>query len=148
MSAFSAFDISATGMSVERMRLDVAAYNLANAQTTAGPDGTAFSPLRVVARPMGGPDFDALVAGHLSGAGVAPMPLDVQIERMQVAPRMVYDPGHPDADARGFVAYPAINPVSEMVQLITVTRAYEANVRALNAAKTMALKALEIGSEK
>jgi flagellar basal-body rod protein FlgC len=148
MNAFTTFDISATGMNVERMRLDVAAYNLANAQTTAGPDGTAFTPLRVVARPLGAADFDALVAGHLGGATFSPMPLDVQIERMQSAPRLVYDPGHPDADARGFVAYPAVNPVSEMIQLISVTRAYEANVRALNAAKTMALKALEIGSEK
>jgi flagellar basal-body rod protein FlgC len=147
MDAFTTFDISAIGMNVERMRLDVAAYNLANAQTTAGPDGTTFTPLRVVARPLGALDFDALVANH-AGMPSEPMPLDVQVERVQSAPRLVYDPGHPDADARGFVAYPAVNPVSEMIQLITLTRSYEANVRALNAAKTMALKALEIGSDR
>ncbi len=102
----------------------------------------------MVARPQGASEFDALVAGQLGAIAGEPMSLDVQVERMQVVPRLVYDPGHPDADARGFVAYPAVNPVSEMVQLITVTRAYEANVRALNAAKTMALKALEIGNDK
>jgi flagellar basal-body rod protein FlgC len=58
----------------------------------------------------------------------------------------VYDPSHPDADARGFVSYPGVNPVSEMVNLIDITRAYEANVRAFNAGRNMLLKALEIGS--
>ena len=57
----------------------------------------------------------------------------------------MFDPGHPDADERGFVSYPDVNPVSEMLNLVTVTRAYEANVRAMNIAKSMALKALEIG---
>ena len=60
-------------------------------------------------------------------------------------PRLVYEPSHPDADQKGFVAYPAINPVNEMVTMITATRAYEANVAALNAARVMAMKALEIG---
>jgi flagellar basal-body rod protein FlgC len=69
-----------------------------------------------------------------------------EVEPADVPPRQVYDPGHPDADASGFVSYPGVNPVSEMVQLITVTRAYEANVRAFNAARSMATKALEMGS--
>jgi len=70
------------------------------------------------------------------------------VQPVDGAPRLVYEPGHPDADTKGFVAYPDVNPVSEMVELMTVTRAYEANVRAMNMAKTMALKALEIGGDR
>jgi len=144
MDAFSAFDISAAGMNVERLRLDVSAINLANANTTRAPDGTLFQPLRVNAAAIQ-PSFDAL----LSRMGFDPgMAGDIDIRTVDAEPRMVFDPGHPDADERGFVAYPAVNSVSEMIQLISITRAYEANVRALNAAKTMALKALEIGSDR
>lgn len=145
MDAFSAFEISATGMNVERLRLDVSAINLANANTSRGPDGALFKPLRVVTSPMQVP-FSALLERMAPGsdAGAA----GVEVQAIEAEPRMVFDPGHPDADERGFVAYPAVNPVSEMIQLISITRAYEANVRALNAAKSMALKALEIGSER
>lgn len=139
MDMFSAFEISAAGMNVERLRLDTSALNLANANTTRGPDGRMFQPLRVIARSAA--SFPNLLDGY-SAAGAAP---DVEVVPLDAPPREVYDPGHPDADERGFVAYPAVNPVSEMVHLIEITRAYEANVRALNAAKSMALKALEIG---
>jgi len=144
MNAFSAFEISAAGMSVERLRLDVSAINLANANTTRAPDGTLFRPLRVTASTIQ-PPFDTLMdrlmfAGNLGG--------DAEVRAMDVEPRRVFDPGHPDADERGFVAYPAVNSVSEMIQLISITRAYEANVRALNAAKSMAQKALDIGSDR
>ncbi|MFL6573099.1 MAG: flagellar basal body rod protein FlgC [Burkholderiales bacterium] len=136
---FSAvFDISAAGMNLERMRLEATAANLANAQTT----GTAFRPLRAVAA-SGTPDaFDLTLAAAL------PRPLAPAIVPGSSAPRMVLDPGHPDADARGFVAYPDVSPVSEMVRLVEIGRAYEANVRALGMARSMALKALEIGSER
>ena len=136
---FSAlFDISAAGMNFERMRLEVTATNLANAQTT----GTAFRPLRAVATAAMPESFD------LSLAAALPRPLDVQIVPTSAAPRLVLDPGHPDADARGFVAYPDVSPVSDMVRLVEIGRAYEANVRALGMARTMALKALDIGSER
>jgi flagellar basal-body rod protein FlgC len=143
MDFYSAFEISATGMNIERMRLDVSAINLANANTTRGPDGVLFKPLRLVAEPAA--PFSQLVSQFTDGA-VAPR--RVEVKEMNVPPREVFDPGHPDADERGFVAYPAVNPVSEMIQLVGITRAYEANVRALNAAKTMALRALEIGSDR
>lgn len=143
MDLYSAFDISAVGMNIERMRLDVSAINLANANTTRGPDGTLFKPLRLVAEP---PAPFSLLMDQL--ANVAEAPRRVEVQEMNVPPREVFDPGHPDADERGFVAYPAVNPVSEMIQLIGITRAYEANVRALNAAKTMAQRALEIGSDR
>jgi flagellar basal-body rod protein FlgC len=81
-------------------------------------------------------------------ASALPRPLDVSVVPTNSAPRLVLDPGHPDADERGFVAYPAVSPVSEMVRLVEIGRAYEANVRALSMARAMALKALEIGSER
>lgn len=141
MDMFSAFEISAAGMNVERLRLDVSAINLANASTTRGPDGTLFKPLRVSTSAAAVP-FDAIFVRMLNARDVVG---DVEITTVEAEPRLVFDPGHPDADERGFVAYPAVNPVSEMIELISVTRAYEANVRALNAAKSMAMKALEIG---
>jgi flagellar basal-body rod protein FlgC len=146
MGLFASFDISAAGMNLERTRLDVAAANLANAHTTQTPNGQVFQPLRVVARPVVGQEFDALVRGMGAGAAVASQPFDISVESVNTSPRMVYDPSHPDANQQGFVAYPDINPVSEMVQLIGIGRAYEANVKAMNMAKSMALKALEIGS--
>jgi flagellar basal-body rod protein FlgC len=149
MALSSVFDISAAGMNLERLRLEVSAVNLANANTTRGANGQPFSPLQVVVR-SGATSFDALidsmgVAGSGGGLPAGALPMG-EVQPSDVAPRQVYDPGHPDADSKGFVSYPGVNPVSEMVQLIAVTRAYEANVKAFNAAHTMALKALEIGS--
>ena len=127
-------------MSVEKLRLDVTAINLANVHTTRAADGGLFKPLKVVTASKLTPTFEAsLDSLTIGGAGVA------DVVQTDTPPRMVYEPGHPDADGQGFVAYPDINPVSEMINLITTTRAYEANVRAMNAAKNMALKALEIG---
>ena len=137
MDFSSVFDISAAGMNLERLRLEVSAANLANAQTTAA-DGAAYRPLRVVARAS----FDSVLAGAL------PLPADVSVVESASAPRLVFDPGHPDADGRGFVSYPDVSPVSEMVRLVEIGRAYEANVRALGMARSMAMKALEIGSER
>ncbi len=139
MDYLSAFEISAGGMNIERMRLDVSAMNLANANTTRGPSGEMYKPLRLVVHPSA--PFPTMMDNMLR----AHAPQEVEVQPLEVAPRQVYEPGHPDADERGFVAYPAVNPISEMVQLISVTRAYEANVRAMNAGKSMALKALEIG---
>lgn len=141
MNYFTSFDISAAGMGLERLRLDVASINLANVHTTRTPDGSAFKPLRVVAA-SGVSPFEAVMAA--ASGGYAPA-MGVQVQQVDTTPRMVFDPKHPDADENGFVAYPDINPVSEMISVLTATRAYEANVRAFNAAKTMALKALEIG---
>ena len=142
MNYFSTFDISAAGMGVERLRLDATAMNLANANTTRGPDGTVFKRLQVVEHSDGAATFDSILGAMQGDAYSA---VSGEIVQVDTPPKMVFDPGHPDADQKGFVAYPDINPVTEMVNLITITRAYEANVRAMNAAKTMALKALEIG---
>jgi flagellar basal-body rod protein FlgC len=135
MNYLQAFAISASGMAVEKARVDVTALNIANAAATRSPDGTAPRPLRVVSAARTAGDF----AGLLAGAQV------LELRALEVPPRLAYEPGHPDADAKGFVAYPGINPVAEMMNLVTAVRAYEANVAALNAAKAMALRALEIG---
>ena len=137
------FAISASGMALERLRLEVAATNLANADTTQPQGGHPYLPQRVVARPA--TNFE----GVLNGA-VSPLELrgpgTVEVQSVNAPPRLEHDPGNPAADANGMVALPAINSVEETMTMMTAVRAYEADVRALNAARTMAMKALEIGS--
>lgn len=139
----NAFAISASGMSVEKIRLDTIAVNLANIHTTRGADGKPFQPLSVRVGESSASfaaGFSQLAgAAHLHGARV------LQIEPTNVAPHRLYEPGNPDADDKGFVSLPGVNQVTEMVNLAGALRAYEANVVAMNAAKTMALKALELG---
>ena len=137
---FDLFDVSASGMRLERVRLETATLNIANAHTSRTADGGAYRPLRVVAAPSRAGFEQAWAAGRLQGVG---MP---QIVAAPVQPRMVYDPGHPHADARGYVTLPGIDPLLEMTTLMNAMRAYEANIKAIEAARTMALRALEIGS--
>ena len=138
MNYLQAFAVSASGMAVEKARVDITAVNLANASSTRSADGTVFRPLRLVsgARPL---QFSAVFDRAALGAQV------VEVAPMLAAPRLAYEPGHPDADEKGFVSYPGINPVSEMMNLLTAVRVYEANVAALGAARAMAMRALEIG---
>ena len=141
MDYFSAFAISSSGMSVEKMRLDVTALNLANVHSTRAGAGTLFQPLTVISSAKPG-----AFAAALAGASNAALGAQVaEVRETPAPPRLVYEPSHPDADNKGFVAYPGVNPVTEMVTMIAATRAYEANVAALNAAKLMAMKALAIG---
>jgi flagellar basal-body rod protein FlgC len=138
----NAFAISATGMTVEKMRLDTTAVNLANVHSTRGADGKLFRPLSVkIAETQVNfaAGFDQLARPALHGAQV------VRVEETSVAPHRLYEPGNPDADDKGYVSLPGVNQVTEMVNLSSALRAYEANVVAMNAAKTMALKALELG---
>ena len=147
MDYFNAFDISASGMAVQKTILDTVALNLANVNTTRNAVGESFSPLQVVVSERSSGSFEDMV----KGVGQAQFNLGTEVVEVVprfTQPRIVFDPDHPDANAEGFVAFPNINPVSEMVDLMQATRAYEANVRALNAAKTMALQALEIGSNR
>ena len=137
MSLFDSLRISASGLSAERLRMDVVASNLANANTTKGADGQPYRRKEVVlqsADGSGASSFQDVLQGvEITGVVDDDSPL-----------RRVYDPGHPDADAQGFVTLPNVNTVSEMVDLITATRGYEANVQAMNAAKQMFSRALEI----
>lgn len=136
MGVFRSLSISASALTAERLRMDVIAENLANANTTRTAEGgpyrrkvPIFEPRRV----------------HSQGRWVN---LGVQVSQIvaQKGPgKLVYDPDHPDANEDGYVEYPNVNVVTEMVDMISATRAYEANVTAMNAAKAMATKALEIG---
>lgn len=139
------FAISAAGMALERTRVEVAALNLANAHTTQAAGQPAYNPLRVVSQ-AASPDAFAAMMLSAEPASAAMKP-DFHVEAAGVAPRMVHEPGHPMADARGFVSYPGVDPAAEMVALMSATRAYEANVAAMNTARTMALKALDIGGQ-
>jgi flagellar basal-body rod protein FlgC len=149
MGLFDAFDITATGLSAERLRMDVTAENLANAQTT-GPNGTAYRRKEVVLRQGDGPSttsqagFANLLAGALAPAQGGRGVRVAGIVEDSSAPRRVYDPGHPDADAQGYVAMPNVNPVTEMVDLISASRAYEADVTAMQTAKQTFSRTIDI----
>lgn len=144
MSVFKALRISASGLTAERLRMDTIANNLANANTTRSAEGGPYR--RQV--PVFAPILDQSMHGVAS-----PMPSTSHGQGVRVVgvvsdpspPRLVYDPQHPDANADGYVEMPNVHVVREMVDLITATRAYEANIAALNSAKAMAQRALEIG---
>ena len=143
MSFFGSLDVSASGLTAQRLRMDVTAENLANAQSTRTADGGPYRRKEVVLQQSGGGFAGALSAARASAGG----PNGVRVAGIveDTAPdRMVYDPGHPDANAEGYVAMPNVNPVTEMVDLISASRAYEANVTAMQAAKTLFTKTLEL----
>jgi flagellar basal-body rod protein FlgC len=142
---FDSMHVSASGLAAERLRMDVIAQNLANANSTRGPDGQPYRRHEVIFRAanVGGTAGNGAVSDTATDGplkGVEP----VAIVEDPSALRSVYDPQNPDADDKGYVHYPNVNPVTEMVDMMTATRAYEANVTAMNAAKNMALKALDI----
>jgi flagellar basal-body rod protein FlgC len=144
MDYSAAFQISATGMAVEKMRLDVTAANIANMHSAAPNAASLYKPQRVVAQALPltfSQQFGQLASVLQGGVGVA------AVESQSVAPRMVYEPGHPYADGKGFVAYPNVNHTAEMVTMNTALRAYEANVVAMNAARVMAARTLDIGGQ-
>lgn len=134
MGNFSSIDISASGLFAQRTRLDAIANNIANATTTRTAKGGPYRRQEVFLKALTGD-------GVTNSGGVA---VD-KVAESNEPPKMVYEPGNPDANTDGYVAMPNVNPVQEMVDMITATRAYEANVQAVNAARTMAGKALELG---
>ena len=140
MDEVSALDISASGLVAQRLRLNVVAENLANAETTRTAGGGPYRRKVAIFGAEGGESF-----GQTLGAAQADAVRVLGVEESDEPVRMVHQPGHPDANAEGYVMLPNINPVLEMVDLLGATRAYEANITALQAAKSMAMKALEIG---
>lgn len=143
MSYNHAFHISASGMAVEKMRLDITAANIANMHSAGTNAGAVFRPLQIMAQPV-----PLTFAHHFGQLVTASGGVRItSIEPQAVSPRMVYEPGHPYADTKGFVAYPGVNHTAEMMNLNIALRAYEANVSALSAAKAMAARALEIGGK-
>ncbi len=138
MDIFSSLKISATALGAQRIRLNVISANLANAETTRTPEGGPYRKQDVVFR-TAKVDFARDLQQALQGVEVA------AIRTNQAPLRNIYDPSHPDADATGQVALPNVNLLEEMVDMMSATRSYEANVTAVKSAKRMAMKALEIG---
>jgi flagellar basal-body rod protein FlgC len=140
----STLQISASALRAERMRLDTVASNLANASTTQTPEGGPYRRRVVVfaARQLAGDAGEALA--NLSRAAAPTGVTVTSIVQDQSPLRLVFDPGHPDANAEGYVSYPNVNPVLEMVDLQAATRAYEANVQVVNATRRVADAALSI----
>ncbi len=136
-------EISHTGMDVEYRRLEVVAQNIANAGTTRTADGETFLPQRLVTGPRMAPN--TLKAGAAAVQATLPGVQVYGVESLNVAPRLVYEPSHPHADAKGFVSYPGIDQLSEMTTLMKALRTYEANVAVFNATRSMYLKAIELG---
>lgn len=144
MSLFSSMNISASGMSAQRLRMDVISQNIANVETTRDENGEPYKRKTVVFSEKNTTPFQEVfmkTAGNL-GSGVKVTKI---VEDDKTPMRKVYDPSHPDADEDGYVSYPNVNIVQEMTDLIDATRSYEANVTAFNATKNMALKGLEVG---
>lgn len=133
MSVFSGMRISASGLSAERLRLDVISSNIANARTTRTEEGGAY--VRKIA--VFAENYDS----KLGMLGVKA----TEIKRDSSDMRLEYDPSHPDANEEGYVEYPNVDLLVEMSDLISASRAYESNVDTLNAQKNMISKALEIG---
>ena len=157
----NSFDISGYGLSAQRTRVDVISSNIANAQTTRTAEGGPYRRREVVFKAVNFNDVinkainnetssaqyaDPLDEGQ-AGSKVNPAIMSVlvdKISRDDAEPKMKYDPSHPDADANGYVAYPNINPVVEMADLVEATRSYQANIAAFESAKNMATGAISL----
>ena len=140
------FEVVGSALDSQRQRLNIIASNLANAESTRTPDGGPYIRRDVVLRAVS-PDksfhsvFDSAFANG-SGPSAVRVTDIIQDERPF---RVVYDPDHPDADDKGFLQLPNVNPIEEMVNLMSATRAYEANIAVLETGKTMTLRALQMG---
>ena len=147
MSMFSAFNVNASGMTAQRLRMDVISENVANAQTTRTKDGTPYV-RKLVTFQAKGEDRYSNFHKVLRGASAAYVGQGVKVtgiyEDKESEMKMVYDPSHPDADENGYVTMPNVNIISEMTNLIDASRAYEANSTAFNASKSIALQGLNL----
>ena len=143
MGVFSAMNVSATGMTAQQLRMDLIAENIANAQTTRTQDGEAYRRKIPVFMEKDTTSFDHILNGYLSHY----QPNGVKVTQIVEDPsdlRLVYEPDNPDANEEGYVEYPNVDTVTEMTNLIDSSRAYEASSTAFNAAKSMAMKGLDL----
>ena len=136
--------ISSSGLTVQRKRIETISSNMANSETTRTAEGGPYrrKDLVITALPLQtefGYELEKELADHARKVTVTDIVED------QNEPRMPFDPDHPDANELGYVAYPNIDLMSEMVNLMSASRSYEANVTAVNAAKTLALRAIDLG---
>jgi len=142
MDFFSSMDISASALSAERTRMNLISSNLANVNSTRTPEGGPYKRKDAVFTATSAPGSFGQALGRATDARRVEVS---QIMEDQKPPRLEYEPNHPDADPSGYVAYPNINMVEEMADMISASRSYEANVTAVQAAKAMAVKTLDIG---
>lgn len=142
MGMFNILDISAAGLDVQQARLQAAASNLAHANTSSAAGGAVYKPLSVaIHSSQSTADLDVRFEG-------LPRPFVASVSQAEVAPRLVYDPGHPDADERGFVAYPGVDPLTLMLDLMSISRNYEANLRAFDITRSLLQRTMDIGSRR
>jgi flagellar basal-body rod protein FlgC len=133
MSMFSIFNISGSAISAQSQRLNVVASNLANADAVAGPDGKGYKGRQLM--------FETAAMGADSSLGVRVTGIKESNDPL----RKVHNPSHPSADVDGYVTHSNVNPVEEMVNMISASRSYQNNVEVMNTAKTLLLKTLQIG---
>ncbi|MDH4451429.1 MAG: flagellar basal body rod protein FlgC [Rhodoferax sp.] len=133
MSMFSIFGVSGSAVSAQSQRLNVVASNLANADAVAGPDGQGYRSRQVV--------FETVRMGTEAASGVKVRSIQESKEPL----RRVHNPMHPSADAEGYVTQSNVNPVEEMVNMISASRSYQNNVEVMNTAKSLLLKTLQMG---
>ncbi len=145
MSFFDMISISSSALSAERQRAEITAANLANAETTHTENGGPYVRKEAVFGTAIGSPFRSVLhhAGHLSSAPAGAVQLTGVIDD-KTPPVRRYEPGSPDADKSGYVSYPAINPITEMADLMGSTRAYQLNASAINAAKQMIQQSIDI----
>ena len=137
MSLSRIFDIAGSAVSAQSQRLNVVASNLANADTVAGPDGSSYKARQVV--------FQTAAMGRAGHPDAAAGVRVSTVQEDQTQGRRVHDPKHPGADAEGYVTYSNVNPVEEMVNMISASRSYQNNVEVMNTARSLLLKTLQIG---
>jgi flagellar basal-body rod protein FlgC len=146
MSLFSALEISASGLTAQRLRMDVTSANLANAQSTQTPEGGPYRRQDVVLQEQSGEStFAGTLAGVLGSGAGQPAGVEVAAIIPDTTPlRQVYEPGNPEANGQGYVEMPNVNPVEEMTDLIDASRSYQANVTAMQTTKQVFSKTIEL----
>ncbi len=147
MSLFSALSVSASGMSAQRTRAELLAENLANAETTRTPEGGAYRRKDAVFESSTTPTFASLVSDAMGSGSMSGDAANVRVAEViedERDPELRYMPGHPDANADGYVAFPRVNPAEEMVDLLGAARSFEANVAAMSAVKNMIQRSLDL----
>ena len=140
MSMLRIFDVASSAISAQSQRLNVVASNLSNADTVAGPDGAAYKARQVVFQ-------TALMAGH-GAAAASDASVGVRVSTIaedNTPGRRVHDPKHPSANAEGYVTYSNVNPVEEMVNMISASRSYQNSVEVMNTARSLLQKTLQMG---
>lgn len=145
MSMFNAMNVSASGMTAQRVRMDIISQNIANVSSTRGANGDVYSRQLVVMEEKNSLPFASVLSKTMGNHCAGGVKVTQIVKDTESEYKQVYDPSHPDADENGYVTYANVNTVTEMTDLIDASRAYEANITAFNAAKSMALKGLEVG---